>query len=73
MNKYKISDPLLYEIEKIEEIVDKAEDQVDDIIEEYGNNASIASDKVAIVFLEIKKALDQAKSVVNKKTTISGL
>lgn len=68
MNKDKISDPILGEIEKIEEIVDKAEDRVDDIIEEYGNNASIASDKVAIVFLGIKKAINQAKSAVNKKS-----
>lgn len=67
MNKDKTLDTLLSEIEKIEEIVTKAEDQVDDIIEEYGNNASIASDKVTIVFLGIKKALNQAKSVVNKK------
>ena len=63
INGNKTEDLLLNRIEEIERIVDRAEDQVDDIIEDYGDNPSIGSDKVTVVFSKIREAISQIKSV----------
>lgn len=63
INGNKTEDLLLNRIVEIERIVDRAEDQVDDIIEEYGDNPSIGSDKVTVVFSKIREAISQIKSV----------
>ena len=45
-------------------MIDKAEVRINDILEDYGDNPSIGSEKTTVVFSEIREAINQIKSIV---------
>lgn len=55
---------LLNKIEAFREMIDKAEVRINDILEDYGDNPSIGSEKTTVVFSEIREAINQIKSIV---------
>lgn len=63
----KTTDLRLNKIEAFKDMIDKAEVRIDDILEEYGNNPSIGSQKTDVVFSEIREAINQLTNVNAKK------
>ena len=63
----KTTDLRLNKIDAFKDMIDKAEVRIDDILEDYGNNPSIGSQKTAVVFSEIREAINQLTNVNAKK------
>ena len=63
----KTTDLRLNKIEAFKDMIDKAEVRIDDILEDYGNNPSIGSQKTGVVFSEIREAINQLTNVNAKK------
>lgn len=63
----KTTDLRLNKIEAFKDMIDKAEVRIDDILEEYGNNLLIGSQKTDVVFSEIREAINQLTNVNAKK------